>query len=97
MTYQQLLQKTGQQCKDARAINYMVKTIGFKILWASATNKQEIVEALNDISKLRALIRAKNYTVAELRQIASQYNIPYYSHMRKAELLAEIKYARRPR
>lgn len=99
MTYRNLLEEVHNKCLKMRQTRALIHRDDFKIWWDSLSDKdrethtKQLLEL--DYEIVLALLRKagpiEKLSRRRLRELASQYGIPQYSRMTRAQLIGEIK------
>ena len=102
LTAEDMLITSNRNLGRARSIHRIVTGPGFVELFESLTHADKVLFAIytrnNNSDALKALIKQKQEEVAieemslrRLRLLASEYKIPYYTRLDRANLIREIK------
>ena len=79
-----------------RSLEYLVRSYRFEQVWKLIPNVEKLIEDC-DLNALRRLIHEElkkdleDRSVGELRTLASQLGVPYFSKMHKDALIINIK------
>lgn len=92
-----------QRCLDIRSIEHTVTSDSFEVAYDSATEEQkkEVQSAIlnyrvDDLKKIVAkLSKGQEFSLRELRELASSERIKNYSQLAKGALLLELRKRKR--
>jgi Rho termination factor-like protein len=97
-TLTELRSQVHHKLLNLRRVERIVSSVEFEVAYESCANKEDVtklikedkVDDLNKWLKMEVEANVGEYTIRQLRSIASQHGVPKYSIKTKAELLMAI-------